>query len=177
MLKYYDYAVTFAEFPDCIALAVNISNCPGYCDGCSEPWLLKDIGTELTFEEIDKLIREHSDCSLFGIMGGDRDHKDIIRIAQYVHSHSNMKVGVYSGLDYIDLELASYIDCYKIGRWIQPKGPEEKWHETNNGVLQFPWSNQLYFIKEGNKLVNATNLFRKQPISNLSRYIITTGDE
>lgn len=177
MLKVYDSAVTFSEFPDEIAICLNISNCPGTCDHCSESWLRQDVGELLTEEVIQKYIDSHSDCSLFGIMGGDRDHKDIIRIAQYVHSHSDMKVGVYSGLDYIDLELASYIDCYKIGRWIQPQGPEEKWHETNNGVLQFPWSNQLYFIKEGNKLVNATNLFRKQPISNLSRYIVTTGDE
>lgn len=176
MLKVYDSAVTFGEFPNEISICLNISNCPGTCELCSEPWLRQDVGELLTEEVIQKYIDSHLDCSLFGIMGGDRDHKDIIRIAQYVHSHSNMKVGVYSGLDYIDLELASYVDCYKIGRWIPPKGPEDKWYETNNGVLQFPWSNQLYFIKDGTKLINATDLFRKQPISNLNRYIISTGE-
>ena len=34
MLKVYDVAVTMSEFPDEITLAVNISNCPGMCDGC-----------------------------------------------------------------------------------------------------------------------------------------------
>ena len=56
MLKYYGCAVVTAEFPDEITLAINISGCIGHCEGCSSPWLLKDIGTELTFDEITSLI-------------------------------------------------------------------------------------------------------------------------
>ena len=94
-LKYYDVAVTFSEFPDEVTLCVNISNCPGMCDGCSEPWLLEDVGTLLTNEEIDKLISEHQDITVFGLMGGDSNHKDCERIANYVHStYPNIKVGM-----------------------------------------------------------------------------------
>lgn len=148
MLKYYDYAVTFSEFPDEITLAVNISNCPGYCDGCSEPWLLKDIGTELTFEEVDKLIKEHSDITVFGFMGGDNDQNEVANISRYIHqNYPTLKVGMYSGREFLNMDLLDCLDLYKIGRFIMPKGPVEDWHKTNNGVLQFPWSNQLLFEK------------------------------
>ena len=181
-LKYYDVAVTFSEFPDEVTLCVNISNCPGMCDGCSEPWLLEDVGTLLTNEEIDKLISEHQDITVFGLMGGDSNHKDCERIANYVHStYPNIKVGMYSGREFLDMRLLKSLDLYKIGRWIMPKGPVEDWHKTNNGVLQFPWSNQLLFEKmkiNGEEIwFNTTFKFRTQPLGNPERYIINSENE
>ena len=176
-LKYYDIAVTFSEFPDEIALCVNISGCPCHCSECSEPWLRPYVGTLLTNEELDKLISEHADITLFGLMGGDSNYEDCIRITNYIHEkYPHLKVGIYSGRDWLDLELANVIDVYKIGRWITPKGPVEEWHQTNNGVLQFPWSNQLYFEKIDGKLVNTTYKFRKEKVGNPARYIITPED-
>lgn len=172
VLKYYDYAVTFSEFPDEIALCVNITNCPGHCKQCSEPWLLSNVGTELTNQEIDKMIIGHPDCTVFGMMGGDSDHLDVIRIASYIKNKYNIKIGLYSGVDYIDVDLIPYVDYYKIGRWIAPEGPAEEWNKMNCGPLRFTFSNQLFFEKKDNKLVNATYKFRKQPINNLSQYII-----
>ena len=181
MLKVYDSAVTFSEFPDEITLCVNISNCPGMCDGCSEPWLLEDVGEELTEEKIDELIREHSDITVFGLMGGDSDHDDVVRIANYIHSkYTDIKVGMYSGREYMSTKLLDCLDLYKIGRWIMPKGKPEEWHQTNNGVLQFPWSNQLLFeklnTKDGESWVNTTYKFRKEKVGNPARYIITSED-
>ena len=180
MLKVYDSAVTFAEFPDEITLCVNISNCPGMCDGCSEPWLLEDVGDELTEEKIDELIREHSDITVFGLMGGDSDHDDVVRIANYVHEKHHLKVGMYSGREYMSTKLLNCLDLYKIGRWIMPKGKPEEWHQTNNGVLQFPWSNQLLFEKlqtrDGESWVNTTYKFRKEKVGNPARYIINAED-
>lgn len=173
MLKIYDSAIVMAEFPDEITLAVNISSCPGMCSHCSEPWLLEDVGEELTEEKIDSLIADHSDITVFGLMGGDNDHEDCIRVAKYIHeNYSNIKVGMYSGREFINLDLAQHLDYYKIGRWIMPEGPVEDWHKTNNGVLQFPWSNQLLFEKVGNKIVNITHRFRKEKIGDPKRFII-----
>lgn len=173
MLKVYDSAVVMAEFPDEITLAVNISNCPGYCSHCSEKWLLEDVGDELTSEKIDSLIETHSDITVFGLMGGDNDHNDCIRVADYIHGkYPKMKVGMYSGRDFLNMDLAQHLDYYKIGRWIMPEGPVESWHKTNNGVLQFPWSNQLLFEKQENKLVNVTHKFRKEKISDPKRFVI-----
>lgn len=177
MLKYYDYAVTFSEFPDEVALCVNITNCPGMCDNCSEPWLRQDTGEPLTNEVLQNLINSHFYCTTFGLMGGDADHEDIKRIADYIHANSKMKVGFYSGMDSLDLGLVPYIDLYKIGRWITPKGPRDTWSCESCGPLQFPFSNQLYFEKRGDMLVNATKKFRTKPIHDLERYIITNSHE
>ena len=55
-MKYLDTMITFSEFPDEIALCINITNCPFHCPGCHSPELWEDIGTELTFDEVLKLI-------------------------------------------------------------------------------------------------------------------------
>lgn len=177
MLKYYDYAITFAEFPDEICLAVNITNCPGFCENCSEPWLKNDVGVELTNAEIDKLISEHKDITVFGLMGGDSDHEDVIRIARYIHDkYINIKVGMYSGKEYLSKRLLNVLDLYKIGRWIMPKGEASEWHKTNNGAIQFPWSNQLLFektiIDDEEVWENITYKFRNHIIGNPAHYII-----
>lgn len=176
MLKVYDSAVVFEEFPDEICLAVNISNCPGMCSQCSEPWLLGDVGEELTEDKIDSLIAEHPDITVFGLMGGDSDHDDVVRIANYVHEKHHIKVGMYSGREFLNMKLLECLDLYKIGRWIMPEGPVEEWHQTNNGVLQFPWSNQLLFEKIGNMWFNVTYKFRKEKVGNPARYIVYPED-
>lgn len=180
-LKYYDVAVTFAEFPDEITLCVNITGCVCHCSQCSEPWLRPYVGTLLTNEAIDKLIEDNPGITVFGLMGGDSDHKDVVRIAKYIHGkYPELKVGMYSGREFLGMELLENLDLYKIGRWIMPKGPVEEWHQTNNGVLQFPWSNQLLFEKKeiNGELVwmNVTHKFRKEKVGNPARFIITAED-
>jgi len=175
-LKYYDVAVTFAEFPEEITLCVNITGCVCHCSQCSEPWLRPYVGTLLTNEEIDKLIAEHPGITVFGLMGGDSDHDDVVRIANYVHEKHHLKVGMYSGREFLNMKLLECLDLYKIGRWIMPKGPASEWHQTNNGVLQFPWSNQLLFEKVGNLWLNTTYKFRKEKIGNPERYIVSPED-
>ena len=179
-LKYFDVAVTFSEFPDEVTLCVNVTGCVCHCSECSEPWLRPYVGTLLTNEEIDRLIAEHPDITVFGLMGGDSDHADVVRIANYVHNKHHIKVGMYSGREFLDMELLNCLDLYKIGRWIMPKGPVEEWHQTNNGVLQFPWSNQLLFEKmevKGRQVwMNTTYKFRKEKVGNPARYIITSED-
>ena len=171
-LKYYDVAVTMSEFPDEITLCVNITGCVCHCSECSEPWLRPYVGTLLTNEEIDKLIKDHPGITVFGLMGGDSDHDDVVRIANYVHEKHHLKVGMYSGREFLNMKLLECLDLYKIGRWIMPKGPVSEWHQTNNGVLQFPWSNQLLFEKIGNMWFNITHKFRKEKVGNPARYII-----
>ncbi len=177
-LKYYDVAITMSEFIDEIALCVNITGCPCHCDNCSEPYLRPYVGTLLTNEEIDKLIRENPGITVFGLMGGDSNYEDCIRVTNYIHSkYPKLKVGIYSGRDWLDLELAKVIDIYKIGRWIQPNMSQpETWKDHTWGPLVWPVSNQLYFVKVGNKLVNMTYRFREKPIGNWAQYIIMPED-
>lgn len=172
MIKYLGIPfITFEEFPDEIALCLNISNCPGTCECCSEPELREDKGIELTKEEIDRIIEDHPGVSLIGFMGGDNDHDAILQLSMYIHT-KGIKVGMYSGFDYLDMRLANELDCYKIGRFIMPKGSIETWSEQTCGPIVFPFSNQIYFEKHGNKLVDATYKFRKKKINNLEKFII-----
>ena len=176
MLKYYNAEVTFAEFPDEIALCVNISHCPCHCDGCSEPWLKDDVGKELTQAEIDRLIAMHPDITLLGLMGGDFDHDYCAEIATYIHQvYPNIKVGMYSGLDSIDLNLARVLDCYKIGRFIMPKGDPKTWPTQVCGPIQFPFSNQKYYELHNGMLVDCTYKFRNKPLNDYTKYIIITS--
>lgn len=174
MLKCYDYAITFTEFPDEIALCLNISNCPCHCEGCFESYLKEDVGKELTFQLIDDLMVKYKNygITIVGFMGGDIDHKEIIHIGKYIKDKYSLKIGMYSGFDFIDLDLVEVLDYYKIGRYIVPKGEEKDWCKKTCGPINFPWSNQRMYKKINNKLVDITERFREQPLNNFVRYII-----
>lgn len=173
MLKYWkpDTKVVFAEFPGEVALAVNITNCPGHCPNCSEPYLQSDIGDELTFEEVDRLIAQNVGITMFGLMGGDCSHREVIEIAKHIHNHhEGIKVGMYSGCDWLDTELMFELDAYKIGKYISDDT------QPNWGPITLPMSNQLYFekrIMNGKAFwENATYKFRQRPINDYSRQIV-----
>lgn len=57
MLKYVDTKVVFRELPDEITLAINLSGCPCHCEGCHSPYLAGDVGTELDYAALEKLIK------------------------------------------------------------------------------------------------------------------------
>lgn len=58
MLKYIETAVVFSEIPDEISLDINITNCPYRCPGCHSAYLQQDIGSDLTTDKIDELIKK-----------------------------------------------------------------------------------------------------------------------
>ena len=121
-MKYLDTMVTFSEFPDEIALCINITNCPFHCPGCHSPELWKDIGTELTFKELHRLISINKGITCVGFMGGNL--KEINSLAEYVKNiDPPLKVGWYWGgnsvPEEIELELFDYI---KIGPYVKEKG-------------------------------------------------------
>lgn len=139
MLKYYDYAVCFQEFPNEISLCVNISGCPCRCLGCHSKYLWNDVGKELDEEAIDLLIRSHPDCTLFGIMGGDNDHEAVKEIIDFIKTKfPRLRVGMYSGLDEVDSSLLGRLDYYKVGRY-----------DTSRGGLKQKTTNQRMYDKNG----------------------------
>ena len=174
MLKYYDYSIVMQEFPDEISLCLNITNCPCNCEGCSESYLKENIGIVLTYEELKKILDKYVTygITLVGFMGGDVNHKEIIKLSKFIKNNYNLKVGMYSGLDYIDLELANVLDYYKYGRFILPKGKPEVWHKQTCGPINFPWSNQKMYKNINGKLVDITEKFRSNPLDDLNRYIV-----
>jgi len=97
-MKYYNYDIVFQEIPDEVTLAVNITGCPCRCPGCHSKHLWGDIGTELSEDEIQRILSQYGNAiTCFCIMGGDGREQEVERVAQYLHEISDVKVAWYSG--------------------------------------------------------------------------------
>ena len=139
MIKYYNAMVVFEEIPDEITLAINITNCPCRCVNCHSKFLWEDVGTELTFEELERLIKENDGITCVCFMGGDANPKEINDLATYISAknmcgYKSLKIGWYSGKDElsedIDIRLFDYI---KLGHYDEKFGGLDK--ETTNQRL------------------------------------------
>ena len=83
MIKYVNTQLGFREFPDEVALLINISNCPNNCPGCHSSYLAQDIGEVLNEQALDDLIEEYSGITCIGFMGGDNDHLTLAKLFSY----------------------------------------------------------------------------------------------
>lgn len=140
MLKYVNTAITFAEFPDEISLLINISNCPCHCKGCHSAYLAEDIGEPLDYIALTKLIIDsNKGITCVGLMGGDSDPEWINKLAKFIKTSSELKVGWYSGRNYLPSEIdITFFDYIKLGPYI-----------NEYGGLQSPSTNQhLYQIEK-----------------------------
>ena len=152
MLKYVDTLVSFQEVPDEISLCINISNCPCHCEGCHSPYLAEDIGTELTWDELEKLIKNNIGISCVCFMGGDSCPDYIEQLALFIKYQSwyPLKVAWYSGKSSIpndlDISLFNYI---KVGPYIPKLGGLDK--KTTNQIM--------YKVDNGN-LIDITYRFK-----------------
>lgn len=163
MLKYYDYAVTFAEIPDEICLYITITGCPNHCEGCNSPWLSEGTGTPLNWDSLSKIINDNKgfSCLVFG--GGDNDPSEINKLAEKVKwLFPSIKTAWYSGKDTIPTEIRlKNFDFIKVGPYIASRGPLNNPH-TNQKLYQvFPtktcdWQGNPLWVLE-----NITNKFWK----------------
>lgn len=156
MLKYVDAKVVFAEVPDEVTLAINISNCPCQCKGCHSSYLAQDIGTELTFSELRRLIRHNSGISCIAFMGGDSEPKRIDALASFVTNHYQLKVAWYSGRQELSKEIdLQNFDFIKLGPYIEELGP-----------LNSKNTNQRFYKVNGKELIDITSKFYKHETEN-----------
>ena len=135
MLKYVDSKVTFAEIPDEITLCINISNCPCHCINCHSSYLAEDIGESLDLQHLTNLIDSNKGITCVCIMGGDANPSEVDDIAQDIKEYyPNLKVGWYSGRDYIskDINLENF-NYIKYGHYDENKGPLNS--KTTNQVM------------------------------------------
>ena len=135
MLKYVDSKVVFAEIPDEVTLAINISNCPCQCRDCHSSYLAQDIGEPLDLQHLTDLIDTNKGITCVCIMGGDANPSEVDDIAQDIKEYyPNLKVGWYSGRDYIskDINLENF-NYIKYGHYDENKGPLNS--KTTNQVM------------------------------------------
>lgn len=155
MVKYYNYDIVFAEFPDETTLALNISGCPNRCPGCHSPHLQNDCGEPLDEQAISELL----DCygatiTCVGFMGGDAQPTEIERLAAFVRqTRPELRIGWYSGCSELpDGIRTDRFDYIKLGPWVEALGP-----------LTSPTTNQrLYRIHpDGTREDLTARFFRK----------------
>lgn len=135
-MKYLNTMIGFREFPDEISLLINITGCCWHCLGCHSPELWKDIGTELTQHQLEKLIESNSGITCIGFMGGQPE--TVNTFAAYIkNNYSNLKVGWYYGGEKIPEIINLYnFDYIKIGPYIKELGG-----------LDSPITNQKFYTK------------------------------
>ena len=134
MVKYIkeQTTVVFAEIPDEITLALNITNCPHHCKGCHSPYLRDDIGDELTTDILDELIKKNNGITCILFMGEGKDDSALKELILYLeNNYPELKIGLYTGLEKVDDKFYwANLDYLKIGPYIEGYGPINK--ETTN---------------------------------------------
>lgn len=157
MLKYVDTKVVFAEVPDEITLAINISNCPCQCKGCHSSYLAQDIGEPLDLQHLTNLIDSNKGITCVCIMGGDANPSEVDDIAQDIKEYyPELKVGWYSGRQELskDIELSNF-DFIKLGPYKEEFGP-----------LNSKTTNQRFYKVNGKELIDITSRFWKHETEN-----------
>lgn len=131
-------SVVLEEIPDRVSLAVDISNCRGNCPGCHSPFLKKDIGRELTPEEIDRLVADNFGVNCFLFLGEGRDPEALLDLADHVRA-KGLEAAVYSGREVVEDIFWDHFDYIKVGPYKEEFGP-----------LNNPATNQrLYRVVDG----------------------------
>ena len=157
MLKYVDTKVVFAEIPDEITLAINISGCPCNCKGCHSSYLAGDMGEPLDLQHLTNLIDSNKGITCVGLMGGDANPSEVDDIAQDIKEYyPELKVGWYSGRQELskDIELSNF-DFIKLGPYKEEFGP-----------LNSKTTNQRFYKVNGKELVDITSRFWKHETEN-----------
>ena len=157
MLKYVDTKVVFAEVPDEVTLAINISNCPCQCKGCHSSYLAQDIGEPLDLQHLTNLIDSNKGITCVCIMGGDANPSEVDDIAQDIKEYyPELKVGWYSGRQELskDIELGNF-DYIKLGPYKEEFGP-----------LNSRTTNQRFYKVSNGELVDITSKFWKHETEN-----------
>lgn len=156
MLKYVNYEVVFAEIPDEISLAINISNCPCNCRGCHSSYLAEDIGSLLTQRILKEIIESNKGITCVCFMGGDLEPHYINTLAKQVKETTDLKVGWYSGRQELSKDInLKWFDFIKLGPYVEELGP-----------LNNPNTNQIMYkvlYQNGTSvMIDITNKFQNK---------------
>lgn len=81
-------------------------------------------------------------------MGGINDYPGLANLMKHI-KYKGIKVALYSGHSEMNPEVATIVDYYKVGPYIEELGPLNK--ETTN---------QKFFKKENNKWIDITYKFQ-----------------
>lgn len=124
-MRYVDTKVVFAEIPDEITLAINISGCPVKCPDCHSKYLWEDVGEPLDRASLHNLIEKNKGISCIAFMGGDANVPYLQTLIYWVRTrYPELKIAWYSGREEpIKRSDIRYLDYIKMGPYIKERGP------------------------------------------------------
>lgn len=148
MLKYTNAKVVFAEVPDEISLAIEISNCPIHCPGCHSPELWGDIGNELTKSTLEDLITSNRGITCVAFMGGDAEPIEVNNLSKWVHEHygNSIRTCWYSGMDEYPRFTPDF-DYVKIGSYREDDGPINV-RTTNQKMVKIHHNPERWYMED-----------------------------
>lgn len=123
MIKYLNSAVTFAEIPTEVTLAINITNCTHNCKGCHSPELRQDIGEPLTSEKLNELIDKNRGISCVLLLGEGNSLVELKTLVETAKKTTSLKFALYSGAELLPNEIWMLFDYVKIGEYNEKAGP------------------------------------------------------
>lgn len=136
MIKYKEdtVSVVFNEIPDYVSLAIEITNCPGMCEGCHSPWLREDIGEPLTPPKLFELIEQNKGINCVVFMGEGKDPTALKMLAAGITlQYPGLKIALYSGRENVEKDYDYFFDFIKVGPYRKEFGPLNE--ETTNQRL------------------------------------------
>lgn len=141
-------SVVFEEIPDKVTLAVNISNCQNRCKGCHSSFLIKDIGNELTIDEIDDLLNKNKGVNCFLFLGEGNDKESLYELNNHIkQNYPNIETAIYSGRDNVEDELFNKFDYVKVGSYkeefgaLNSKTTNQRLYHHRNDITNMFWKN------------------------------------
>lgn len=155
MVRYHNFDIVFAEVPDEVTLALNLTRCPNRCPGCHSPHLRSDSGRVLDERELAGLLDTYGrSVTCVAFMGGDAEPLEVAALSGAVRrSWPGLRTAWYSGRGELPggVDPAAF-DYIKLGPWIAARGP-----------LSAPTTNQrLYRIDGNGAMVDITERFRRR---------------
>ena len=112
MVRFYNYDIVFAEIPDEVSLALNITGCPNRCPGCHSTHLQQNIGDVLD-ASMDKN-NNWDDCvtvkeAFVNVITAGRDQDDASFTKKVVVPVGAMEI--VAGEDVVALDVPAYINA------------------------------------------------------------------
>jgi len=150
-------AVVFQEVPNEISLCFSITGCKIGCNGCHSTELWDDNnGFELTNQKFIQWINKYKSlisCVVF--FGGEWQANALIE-KLIIANNLGLKTCLYSGQDYLDINIIQHLTFLKTGRWQAKLGGLES--TTTNQVFRNVISGEKlnYLFFSTNNSINHT---------------------
>ena len=122
---YYSYPqIVLQEVPGEISLALSISGCPLRCKGChSTETYDPNFGTELTEDELNRLLKKYKHISCVLFYGGEWELETLTNYLKLI-KNKGLKTCLYTGfeLEFFDYEFLKNLNYIKTGPYIKELG-------------------------------------------------------